>query len=58
MISVVDEYVNGSHDDARIKAELSGIQFRLQHIFERSQEEQRPTNTVADAIAEETITTW
>lgn len=54
IISVTREYLGGS-SEAQVNAEIHGIVDRLTEIFERSRRESRPTNVVADRLAQERI---
>ena len=50
------EYLGGS-SEAQVNAEIHGIPARLTEIFERARRENRPTNVVADQLAQERIDT-
>jgi leucine dehydrogenase len=54
IISVTREYLGGS-SEAQVNAEIHGISDRLTEIFERGRRESRPTNVVADRLAQERI---
>jgi leucine dehydrogenase len=54
IISVTHEYL-GSSTDAQVTAEIQRIPGRLTEIFERARREARPTNVVADQLAEALI---
>jgi len=54
IISVTREYFGGA-SEAQVNAEIHGIADRLTEIFERSRREDRPTNVVADRLAQERI---
>lgn len=54
IISVTREYFGGA-SEAQVNAEIHGIADRLTEIFERSRREGRPTNVVADRLAQERI---
>ena len=54
IISATREYLGGS-SEAQVNAEIHGIPARLTEIFERSRRESRPTNAVADQLAQERI---
>jgi leucine dehydrogenase len=56
IISVTREYFGGS-SEAQVTAEIHGICDRLTEIFERARRENRPTNLVADRLAQERIDT-
>jgi leucine dehydrogenase len=56
IISVTREYLGGS-SEAQVNAEIHGIADRLTEIFERARRENRPTNVVADRLAQERIET-
>jgi len=56
IISVTREYFGGS-SEAQVNAEIHGICDRLTEIFERARRENRPTNLVADRLAQERIDT-
>jgi leucine dehydrogenase len=53
IISVAREYSGGT--EAQVTAEIQGIPARLTEIFERARRESRPTNAVADQMAQERI---
>jgi leucine dehydrogenase len=54
IISVTREYFGGG-SEAQVNAEIQGIADRLTEIFERARRENRPTNAVADRLAQERI---
>ncbi len=54
IISATREYLGGS-SEAQVNTEIHGIPARLTEIFERSRRENRPTNAVADQLAQERI---
>jgi leucine dehydrogenase len=54
IISVAREYLGGS-SEALVGAEIHAIGERLTEIFERARRENRPTNVVADRLAQERI---
>jgi leucine dehydrogenase len=54
IISVTREYLGGG-SEAQVNAEIHAIADRLTEIFERSRRENRPTNAVADRLAQERI---
>jgi leucine dehydrogenase len=54
IISVTREYLGGG-SEAQVAAEIHGISDRLTEIFERARREGRPTNVVADRLAQERI---
>jgi leucine dehydrogenase len=54
IISVTREYLGGG-SESQVNAEIHGIADRLTEIFERSRRENRPTNAVADRLAQERI---
>jgi leucine dehydrogenase len=54
IISVTREYLGGG-SEAQVNAEIHGISDRLTEIFERARREGRPTNVVADRLAQERI---
>ena len=54
IISVAREY-HGGGTEAQVTAEIQGIPGRLTEIFERARREGRPTNAVADQMAQELI---
>jgi leucine dehydrogenase len=54
IISVAREYFGGS-SEAQVTTEIHGISARLTEIFERARRENRPTNLVADQLAQERI---
>jgi leucine dehydrogenase len=56
IISVTREYLGGS-SEAQVAAEIHAIGDRLIEIFERARRESRPTNVVADRLAQERIDT-
>lgn len=55
LISVVDQFINTTHDSDRIKQQLLKIPQSLRNIFERSKQESTPTHSIADRIAAEII---
>jgi leucine dehydrogenase len=54
IISVTREYLGGS-SEAQVNAEIHAIGDRLTEIFERARRENKPTNVVADRLAQERI---
>ena len=56
IISVTREYLGGS-SEAQVNTEIHAIAERLTEIFERARRENRPTNAVADRLAQERIET-
>jgi leucine dehydrogenase len=54
IISVSREYFGGS-SEAQVTVDIHGIPARLTEIFERARREDRPTNVVADRLAQERI---
>jgi leucine dehydrogenase len=54
IISVAREYFGGS-SEAQVTADIHGIPARLTEIFERARREGRPTNVIADRLAQERI---
>ncbi len=56
IISVTREYLGGG-SEAQVNAEIHGIAERLTDIFERARRENRPTNMIADRLAQERIDT-
>ena len=56
IISVTREYLGGS-SESQVSAEIHAIGDRLTEIFERARRESRPTNVVADRLAQERIET-
>jgi leucine dehydrogenase len=54
IISVTREYIGGS-TESQVNAEIHAIMDRLTEIFERARRENRPTNVVADQLAQERI---
>jgi leucine dehydrogenase len=56
IISVTREYLGGG-SEAQVNAEIHGIADRLIEIFDRARRENRPTNVVADRLAQERIDT-
>jgi leucine dehydrogenase len=54
IISVTREYAGGSNE-AQVTSEIHGIPLRLTEIFERARREGRPTNVVADQLAQARI---
>jgi leucine dehydrogenase len=51
---IIDIYYEGpNYDAAKVRAHIGRIGETLSAIFERSQREQRPTNEIADRMAEE-----
>ena len=54
IISVAREYFGGS-SEAQVTADIHGIPARLTEVFERARREGRPTNIVADRLAQERI---
>jgi leucine dehydrogenase len=54
IISATREYLGGS-SEAHVTSEIHGIPARLTEIFERARRENRPTNAVADQLAQERI---
>jgi leucine dehydrogenase len=56
IISVTREYLGGG-SETQVNAEIHGIAERLVDIFERARRESRPTNVIADRLAQERIDT-
>jgi len=54
IVSVTREYLGGS-SEGEVTAEIHGIPARLTEIFERARRESRPTNVVADQLAQDRI---
>jgi leucine dehydrogenase len=54
IVSVTREYLGGS-SEAQVLTEIHGIPARLTEIFERARRESRPTNVVADQLAQDRI---
>jgi leucine dehydrogenase len=54
IISATREYLGGS-SEAQVTTEIHGIPARLTEIFERARRENRPTNAIADQLAQERI---
>jgi len=54
IVSVTREYLGGS-SEAQVTTEIHGIPARLTEIFERARRESRPTNVVADQLAQDRI---
>jgi leucine dehydrogenase len=54
IISVTREY-HGGTSEAQVSAEIHAIADRLSEIFERARRENKPTNVVADRLAQERI---
>jgi leucine dehydrogenase len=52
LISVVDEYENDRHSAPRIESKLNNMKETLSEIFKESQRSGKPTNIVANAMAE------
>lgn len=55
LISVVDEFVHGEHDDARIMHQLETISTLLEQIFILSRDAQIPTHAAAMSILKERL---
>ncbi|HEV7713948.1 MAG TPA: Glu/Leu/Phe/Val dehydrogenase dimerization domain-containing protein [Steroidobacteraceae bacterium] len=56
IISATREYLGGS-SEAQVTTEIQGIPARLTEIFDRARRESRPTNAVADQLAQNHIDT-
>jgi leucine dehydrogenase len=56
IISATREYLGGS-SESQVNAEIHAIADRLGEIFDRARRENRPTNLVADRLAQERIDT-
>jgi leucine dehydrogenase len=54
IISVTREYL-GNTSEAQVSAEIHAIADRLTEIFDRARRENKPTNVVADRLAQERI---
>lgn len=52
LISVVDEYEHKKFDPARLERQVNKIGDTLAKIFAQSRKEKRPTNVIADEVAE------
>jgi len=53
LIAVYDEYEHpGAHDDARVRAKVMQIEARLSRLIEDSRTQNRPTNRLANEMAE------
>jgi leucine dehydrogenase len=55
LINIAQELRPGGYDRSRALAHVATIQTTLAEIFERSEREDRPTNEIADSVAEERI---
>jgi leucine dehydrogenase len=56
LINIAQELRPGGYDRSRALAHVATIETTLAEIFERSEREDRPTNEIADSVAEERIT--
>jgi leucine dehydrogenase len=55
LINIAQELRPGGYDRSRALAHVATIETTLAEIFERSEREERPTNEIADSVAEERI---
>ena len=55
IISVVDEFENGTHNADRIRRKLLVIKGSLRSVFDESSDNKEPPSSVADEIAQEII---
>jgi leucine dehydrogenase len=55
LINIAQELRPGGYDRSRALAHVATIETTLAEIFERSEREDRPTNEIADSVAEERI---